>query len=145
MHSDYFTVGARVSPDLPTHNEIKLTVQTDGGLTVFLVPRGEGVETKQIKTSYSTAAGTAYITFDNVKVPAENMLGPENGGLLVILSNFNVSPRLNLSQSTTDLVARTMGHVLLEYPGLASSCRGMLQVGLSAIRLWQTPPRPAGH
>jgi hypothetical protein len=54
------------------------------------VPRVEGVETKQIKTSYSTAAGTAYITFNNVKVPAENMLGPENGGLLVILSNFNV-------------------------------------------------------
>lgn len=49
------------------------------------------METKQIKTSYSTAAGTAYITFDNVKVPAENMLGPEDGGLLVILSNFNVS------------------------------------------------------
>ncbi|OWT42149.1 acyl-CoA dehydrogenase [Cryptococcus neoformans] len=73
MHSDYFTVGAK----------------TEGGLTAFLVPRTEGVETKQIKTSYSTAAGTAYITFDNVKVPAENMLGPEDGGLLVILSNFN--------------------------------------------------------
>lgn len=73
----------------------ELTIQTDGGLTVFLVPRGEGVETKQIKTSYSTAAGTAYITFDNVKVPAENMLGPEDGGLLVILSNFNVSPLLS--------------------------------------------------
>ncbi|BEI91269.1 uncharacterized protein CcaverHIS019_0400890 [Cutaneotrichosporon cavernicola] len=71
--SDYFTVGCR----------------TDGGLTVFLVPRGEGVETKPIKTSYSPAAGTAYITFDNVKVPNENMLGPENGGLFVILSNFN--------------------------------------------------------
>ncbi len=38
----------------------------------------------------SASAGTAYITFDNVKVPEENMLGPENGGLLVILSNFNV-------------------------------------------------------
>ncbi|WWC85396.1 uncharacterized protein L201_000259 [Kwoniella dendrophila CBS 6074] len=73
MHSDYFTVGAK----------------TEGGLTAFLVPRGEGVETKQIKTSYSTAAGTAYITIDNVKIPAENMLGPEDGGLLVILSNFN--------------------------------------------------------
>jgi len=59
-------------------------------LTVFLVPRGSAVETKQIKTTYSTAAGTAYITFDNVQVPAENMLGPEDGGLLVILSNFNV-------------------------------------------------------
>jgi len=67
-------------------------------LTAFLVPRGEGVETKQIKTSYSTAAGTAYITFDNVKIPAENMLGPENGGLIVILSNFNVSRLWNISR-----------------------------------------------
>ncbi|ORX39785.1 acyl-CoA dehydrogenase/oxidase [Kockovaella imperatae] len=73
MHSDYFTVGAR----------------TDGGLTVFLVPRSEGVETKQIKTSYSTAAGTAYITFDNCVVPDENRLGEVDAGLLVILSNFN--------------------------------------------------------
>ncbi|KAG9017988.1 hypothetical protein FRB90_012713 [Tulasnella sp. 427] len=71
--SDYFTVGCR----------------TDGGLTVLLIPRGEGVETTQIKTSYSTTAGTAYITFDNVKVPVENILGKENDGLRVILSNFN--------------------------------------------------------
>jgi len=43
------------------------------------------VETKQIKTSYSTTAGTAYITFDNVKVPTENTLGEEGGGIFVIL------------------------------------------------------------
>lgn len=71
--SDYFTVGCR----------------TDGGFTVILIERGPGVETTMIKTSYSPTAGTAYITFDNVKVPVENTLGPENGGLLVILSNFN--------------------------------------------------------
>jgi alkylation response protein AidB-like acyl-CoA dehydrogenase len=71
--SDYFTVACK----------------TDKGLTVFLIERGEGVETKPIKTSYSSTAGTAFITFDNVKVPAESMLGPENGGLLVVLSNFN--------------------------------------------------------
>ncbi|KAI0370328.1 acyl-CoA dehydrogenase NM domain-like protein [Pilatotrama ljubarskyi] len=71
--SDYFTVGCK----------------TDKGLTVILVERGEGVETKSIKTSYSTAAGTAYITFENVKVPVENTLGPEGGGVFVILSNFN--------------------------------------------------------
>ncbi|RPD61123.1 acyl-CoA dehydrogenase NM domain-like protein [Lentinus tigrinus ALCF2SS1-7] len=71
--SDYFTVGCK----------------TDKGLTVILVERGEGVETKSIKTSYSTAAGTAYITFDDVKVPVENTLGPEGGGVFVILSNFN--------------------------------------------------------
>ncbi|KAJ8589024.1 acyl-CoA dehydrogenase NM domain-like protein [Rhizopogon salebrosus TDB-379] len=71
--ADYFTVACR----------------TDTGFTVILVERSEGVETKPIKTSYSSSAGTAYITFDNVKVPVENTLGPEGGGIFVILSNFN--------------------------------------------------------
>jgi alkylation response protein AidB-like acyl-CoA dehydrogenase len=42
-----------------------------------------------IKTSYSPAAGTAYIIFDNVKVPVENLLGVENKGFEIIMSNFN--------------------------------------------------------
>ncbi|TKW52584.1 Long-chain specific acyl-CoA dehydrogenase, mitochondrial [Colletotrichum tanaceti] len=71
--SDYFVTG----------------VKTDKGLSVLLIERGEGVETKAIKTSYSPAAGTTYITFDNVKVPVENLLGQENKGIHVILSNFN--------------------------------------------------------
>ncbi|KNZ45431.1 uncharacterized protein VP01_811g2 [Puccinia sorghi] len=71
--ADYFSTGVR----------------TDKGLSVLLIERGEGVETKPIKTSYSPAAGTAYITFDNVKVPVANLLGKENKGLQVILSNFN--------------------------------------------------------
>ncbi|GLB40181.1 putative acyl-CoA dehydrogenase, C-terminal domain [Lyophyllum shimeji] len=71
--ADYFTVGCR----------------TDGGITVLVVPRVEGVKTTPIKTAYSDAAGTAYVTFDNVFVPYENTVGPENGGLRVILSNFN--------------------------------------------------------
>ncbi|EAU85502.1 acyl-CoA dehydrogenase [Coprinopsis cinerea okayama7 len=72
--ADYFTVGCRTE---------------QGGLVVLLIERGEGVETKPIKTSYSTAAGTAYVTFENVFVPYENTLGKENKGLQVILSNFN--------------------------------------------------------
>jgi alkylation response protein AidB-like acyl-CoA dehydrogenase len=64
-------------------------VKTDKGLSVVLIPRGEGVETTAIKTSYSPAAGTAFVTFDNVKVPVENLLGEENKGIHVILSNFN--------------------------------------------------------
>lgn len=63
--------------------------KTDKGLSVMLIERGEGVETSQIKTSYSTTAGTAYITFDNVKVPVEHLLGEENKGIYVVLSNFN--------------------------------------------------------
>jgi alkylation response protein AidB-like acyl-CoA dehydrogenase len=63
--------------------------KTEDGFTVILIERGEGIETKPIKTSYSATAGTAFITFDNVKVPVENTLGPEGGGIFVILSNFN--------------------------------------------------------
>ncbi|KAI0833215.1 acyl-CoA dehydrogenase [Trametes gibbosa] len=71
--ADYFTVGCK----------------TEDGFTVILVERSEGVSTKAIKTSYSAAAGTAYITFDHVKVPVENTLGEEGGGIFVMLSNFN--------------------------------------------------------
>lgn len=59
------------------------------GFTVILVERGDGVETKPVKTSYSAAAGTAFISFDNVHVPIENTLGKEGKGMSVILSNFN--------------------------------------------------------
>lgn len=71
--SDYFVTG----------------VNTGKGLSVLLIPRGEGVETKQLSTSYSRTAATAYVTFDNVKVPASYLLGRENQGIHVILSNFN--------------------------------------------------------
>ena len=73
VYSDYFTVGCR----------------TKTGFTVILVERSEGVETKPVKTSYSAAAGTAFITFDNVRAPVENTLGQEGKGMNVILSNFN--------------------------------------------------------
>lgn len=72
--ADYFVTGCR----------------TEKGMIVLLIERGEGVETKHINTTYGPASGTAFVTFDQVKVPAENVLGPDNGGgLIVILSNFN--------------------------------------------------------
>lgn len=60
-----------------------------GGISMLLIPRTEGVSTKIIKTSGSTSAGTAYVTFDNVKVPVENLLGQENKGFQIIMYNFN--------------------------------------------------------
>ncbi|KAI2789318.1 hypothetical protein POX_d04804 [Penicillium oxalicum] len=73
MFADYFVTGCR----------------TEKGFSVLLIPRGEGVETKQIKTSYSTAAATAFVQFENVKVPVGNLLGEEHKGFIVIMSNFN--------------------------------------------------------
>ncbi|KAI9260225.1 acyl-CoA dehydrogenase/oxidase [Sporodiniella umbellata] len=71
--SDYFTVAA----------------VTEKGITMFFVERDDSIETKQIKTSYGASAGTSYITFENVKVPVENILGKEGKGFQVIMYNFN--------------------------------------------------------
>ncbi|KAK3237200.1 hypothetical protein CYMTET_52705 [Cymbomonas tetramitiformis] len=60
-----------------------------GGISLLLVERSEGLTTKKIKTSYSPAAGTAYVFYDNVKVPVENLLGKENQGFRCIMANFN--------------------------------------------------------
>lgn len=54
-----------------------------------MVPKSDNVETKRIKTAYSTAAATTYIQFDNVKVPVNHLLGKEDQGFIVIMSNFN--------------------------------------------------------
>lgn len=95
--SDYFVTGVR----------------TGKHLSVLLIPRGEGVETKPIKTSYSAAAGTAYVTFDNVKVPVENLLGEENKGIHVILSNFNHERWVMVCGSTR--VSRTIVEECLKW------------------------------
>ena len=60
-----------------------------GGVSLLLIERGEGVETKLMKTTYGSSAGTAYVIFENVKVPVENILGEENGGFQCIMANFN--------------------------------------------------------
>ncbi len=59
------------------------------GISMMVIERSPGVSTKLIKTSYSPSAGTAYITFENVKVPVENLLGEENDGFRCIMANFN--------------------------------------------------------
>lgn len=59
-------------------------------MIVLLIERGSGVETKYTNTTYGPASGTAFVTFDQVQVPPENVLGPDDGGgLIVILNNFN--------------------------------------------------------
>lgn len=73
MFSDYFVVGCK----------------TKKGFSVILVEKDDTVETSLIKTSYSTAAGTTYIQFDGTKVPVGNLLGEEDKGFIVIMSNFN--------------------------------------------------------
>jgi alkylation response protein AidB-like acyl-CoA dehydrogenase len=72
------------------------------GLTMMLIPRTDDVDTKIIKSSYSSAAGTALVTFDKVRVPAKYVMGQENEGLKVILANFIRKIPLFLSHCVCD-------------------------------------------
>ena len=60
-----------------------------GGISLMLIERHDGVETKKISTSYAPSAGTAYVMFEDVEVPVERLLGKENQGFACIMYNFN--------------------------------------------------------
>lgn len=75
MFSDYFVVGCK----------------TKKGFSVILVPKTEDVEVKLIKTSYSTAAATTYIEFNNARAPRNHLLGQEDKGFVGKSNLTNVS------------------------------------------------------
>jgi acyl-CoA dehydrogenase len=58
------------------------------GISFLVVERGPGVESSAIEKLGWHASDTALITFDDVFVPAENLLGEENGGFYLIMANF---------------------------------------------------------
>jgi alkylation response protein AidB-like acyl-CoA dehydrogenase/predicted heme/steroid binding protein len=60
-----------------------------GGVSLLLIPRSEGVVTRQMNCMGVWASGTTYITFEDVKVPVENLIGKENKGFKYIMNNFN--------------------------------------------------------
>merc|ERR1719247_2975360 len=77
VFADYFTVACRTGD------------KGMKGVSMLLVERSEGVETKQMKCMGVWPSGTSYVTFDDVKVPVENIVGKENKAFQIIMSNFN--------------------------------------------------------
>ncbi|OAL31619.1 hypothetical protein AYO20_08162 [Fonsecaea nubica] len=75
--SDYFTTAVRTGgPGM-------------GGISLLLIERTEGVSTRRMDCQGVWSSGTTYITFEDVKVPVENVLGKVNKGFQVIMTNFN--------------------------------------------------------
>ena len=68
--------------------EVRLAVPPRG-ISLLLIERGDGVSTSQMKTTYSTCAGTALVVLEDVRVPVSNLLGKENEGFKLIMYNFN--------------------------------------------------------
>lgn len=76
--SDYFTVAVRTGG--PGMN----------GVSVLLVEKTmPGVNVRKMDCQGVWASGTTYVTFGDVKVPVENLIGKENKGFKVLMTNFN--------------------------------------------------------
>ncbi|KAL7753261.1 hypothetical protein RI367_001036 [Sorochytrium milnesiophthora] len=76
--ADYFTVACRTGGE------------GMGGISMLLVERTmPGVKTRRIDCSGVWASGTGYITFEDVKVPVEHLIGKENKGFKYVMYNFN--------------------------------------------------------
>lgn len=75
---DYFTTAVRTG------------AEGMNGVSLLLIERSfGGVSTRRMDCQGVWSSGTTYITFEDVKVPVENLLGKENGGFRVIMTNFN--------------------------------------------------------
>ncbi|KAK4250052.1 acyl-CoA dehydrogenase/oxidase [Corynascus novoguineensis] len=75
---DYFTTAVRTGG--PGMN----------GVSLLLIERDfGGVSTRRMDCQGVWSSGTTYITFEDVKVPVENLIGKENQGFRVIMTNFN--------------------------------------------------------
>ncbi|KAI9016898.1 acyl-CoA dehydrogenase/oxidase [Hyaloraphidium curvatum] len=59
------------------------------GVSVLMIERSPGVKTRHIETSAGVSSAATYVTFDDVKVPVENLLGKLNEGFKVLMTNFN--------------------------------------------------------
>ncbi len=83
--ADYLTVAVRTGGDGAS------------GLSFLLIDAGsDGVTRTPLKKMGWWMSDTASIHFDDVKVPAENLIGQENAGFAGIVANFNME-RLSMA------------------------------------------------
>lgn len=73
-----------------------------GGLSLIIVPLLDtpGISMRKIKVMGMRTSGTTFIELDDVKVPAENLIGTEGAGMKYIMTNFN-HERLSIAIGVT--------------------------------------------
>ena len=86
MDCDFFILLARTAP---------LTDSAVDGITTFLIPRSSpGIHTEEIDTMGIRGLAQCDVTFENVRVPPEFVLGDEGRGFRQVLGTLN-GERLN--------------------------------------------------
>ncbi|KAI2641105.1 acyl-CoA dehydrogenase [Xylaria nigripes] len=61
-----------------------------GGISLLVIPLSlPGVSVQKISNSGQNAGGASYVLMDDVKVPADHLIGEENAGFMYAMKNFN--------------------------------------------------------
>lgn len=78
VYSDYLVIAAKTNPELGNK-----------GISIFVIDRDTpGVSATKLEKLGWKASDTGEIAFDNVKIPAHNLMGEENKGFSYIMQHF---------------------------------------------------------
>jgi acyl-CoA dehydrogenase len=78
VYADYYIVAAKTNPELGNK-----------GISIFLMDTGlKGISASKLDKLGWRASDTAEIAFDNVEIPAENLMGEEGKGFPYIMQHF---------------------------------------------------------
>ncbi|KAJ5365519.1 acyl-CoA dehydrogenase [Penicillium concentricum] len=136
-----------ITSGMYAHYFLTMVKEVTGEFTLLVIPRTEGLTTKHITLSGSTAAGTAFVDFENVKVPINMVVGKRGQGLKYVMSNFNHErlfigiqalrcARVCLEDSISHAMNReTFGKKLVDHPVLRLKIANMSRE-TEALQAW---------
>jgi acyl-CoA dehydrogenase len=139
MRADYITVAVRTG---------EAGSKGSGGISMILVPSDTtGLSRTRLEKMGWWCSDTAHLRFDNVRVPAANLLGEEGAGFKVIMTNFNgerlamSAMALGFAQACFDEALdwarqrKTFGNTLMEHQVIRHKLVDM-QMRISSTQAW---------
>ncbi len=101
--ADFFLVYARTDPEAPGHQ----------ALSAFIVERDEGLEVQHVYGLMGTrGGGTGRLYFRDLRVPRENLIGPENGAAAIFYQMMiperltSAAGALGMARAALEIAAR---------------------------------------